>query len=223
MTNLDDAQHASEAGAWAVGCILWEGSKRRCELPEFEAIARSLRRITEVVGVFVDHPLDELCDLVDAIRPSMVQLHGDEGPIYADEVARRTGVTVIKAARVRSNADVQALAAFRRAGFHLLDAHVEGMPGGTGQTWDWGIVQRRISRVPILVSGGLNPGNVGDAMAQLRPWGVDVAGGTEASPGVKDREKVEAFLEAVRLKDEELAPLPEPEHVYDEQTEEQRA
>jgi phosphoribosylanthranilate isomerase len=203
LTSLEDAEHAVEAGAWAVGCILWPGSKRRCDLAEAERIARTLRRRAEVVGVFVDAPLDELVEVVDAVRFTVVQLHGGEGPIYADTVARRTGAKVIKAARVRDGADLQALAAYRHADLHLLDTYVAGTPGGTGRTWDWELLRRRRSPVPALVSGGLSPDNVGAAIAAARPWGVDVAGGTESAPGVKDREKVEAFIAAVRAADRE--------------------
>lgn len=203
ITRMEDAEHAVEVGAWAVGCILWPGSRRRCDVAEAARISRTFRRRAEVVGVFVDAPLDELIAIVDAARFTAVQLHGDEGPVYASEVARRTGAKVIKAARVRSNADVQALGAFRQVHFHLLDAHVPGLPGGTGQTWDWDLVRRRRSPVPLLVSGGLTPGNVGEAIATAGPWGVDVAGGTEAAPGVKDHALVEAFLAAVREADAE--------------------
>lgn len=207
ITSVADAEHAVEAGAWAVGCILWPGSKRRCDLGEAAQVARTLQRRAEVVGVFVDAPLDEVVQVVDAVRFTAVQLHGDEGPAYAEHVARRTGAKVIKAARVRAGADVQALSAFRFVDFHLLDAHVEGVPGGTGRTWDYGLMHRRRSHVPAIVSGGLTSENVGEAIAATRPFAVDVAGGTDASPGVKDPAKVEAFIAAVRATD----PPPEPE------------
>lgn len=205
LTDVEEAEHAVEAGAWAVGCILWEGSRRRCPLPQAELIARTLRRRAEVVFVTVDEPLDRLCATLDATRPSMVQLHGTEGVAYADEVVRRTGVQVIKAARVKDGADLQALQTFRRVAAHLLDAHVEGVPGGTGRTWDWELVRRHRSPVPRIVSGGLTPENVGEAIDATRAWGVDVAGGTDASPGRKDPQKVEAFLAAVRAADERRA------------------
>lgn len=208
ITSLEDAEHAVEAGAWAVGCIMWEGSKRRCDPATAGLVAAALRRRAEVALVFVDAPLDEVAGLVDALRPSMVQLHGDEGPVYAEELGRRTGVQVIKAGRVRSRADVQAMGTFRRVGFHLLDTYVDGAPGGTGRTWDYDVLGPRRSDVPLIVSGGLTAENVGAAIAAARPFGVDVAGGTEASPGVKDPAKVEAFLAAVAAKDAELAPAP---------------
>jgi phosphoribosylanthranilate isomerase len=196
LTRLDDAELAVEVGAWALGLILWPGSPRRCPLPDAEQIAASLRRRAEICGVFVNAPLDEVAATADAIGLSMVQLHGDEGPAFAGEVARRTGAKVIKAARVRSGADIAALETFH-TDFHMLDAHVAGRFGGTGETFDWDLVARRRSNAPLIVSGGLTPANVGEAIAATSPFAVDTASGTEAGPGVKDPDKVRAFAEAV--------------------------
>jgi phosphoribosylanthranilate isomerase len=198
MTRLIDAQRAVEAGAWAIGLILWPGSKRAADPAEAERISRLLRRQVEVAGVFVNQPLDEVAAMVDTIGLSMVQLHGDEGPAYADEVARRTGAKVIKAMPVVSGEDVQALETFRRVDFHLLDAHHPDLRGGTGQTFEWDLAARRRSKVPLILSGGLTPENVGAAIARVHPYAVDVASGTEASPGIKDPHKLEAFAAAVR-------------------------
>ena len=126
----------------------------------------------------------------------MVQLHGDEGPAYCAEVARRTGAKVMKAARVRSGADIAALEAFH-TDLHLLDAHRPGEWGGTGETFDWELVRRRRTDVPFVLSGGLTPDNVGAAIAATHPFGVDTASGTEARPGVKDPHKLLAFAAAV--------------------------
>jgi phosphoribosylanthranilate isomerase len=128
--------------------------------------------------------------------------------MYATEVARRTGARVIKAARVESKADVQALDAFRTQDFHLLDTLVPGEAGGTGRTFDWSLARHRVSSVPLILSGGLTAENVGEAIAQVGPWGVDVASGTEAAPGIKDPAKVEAFIAAVRATAEEPSPEP---------------
>ncbi len=149
-------------------------------------LARRLRRKVEIAGVFVNATIDEIVATSELVPLSLVQLHGDEGPMYATEVARRTGARVIKAARVQSKADVQALDAFRTQDFHLLDTLVPGEAGGTGQTFDWSLAGHRVSSVPLILSGGLTPENVGEAVAQVGPWGVDVASGTEREPGVKD-------------------------------------
>jgi phosphoribosylanthranilate isomerase len=197
ITTLDDARMAVEVGAWAVGCILWPQSPRRCDPAEAARIAAAVRRRAHVCGVFVNQHLDEVTGLVDGLGLTMVQLHGDEGPAFCAEVARRTGAKVMKAAQVRTGADVRALEAFH-TDFHLVDAHVPGMRGGTGETFDWELVRARRSKVPLVLSGGLRPDNVAEAIAVTHPFAVDTASGTEASPGVKDPEKVAAFVEAVQ-------------------------
>jgi phosphoribosylanthranilate isomerase len=197
ITSLDDAHRAAEAGAWALGMIFWDGSPRRCGLAEAQAIGAALRRTVQLAGVFVNAPFEEIEGTVQACGLTMVQLHGDEGPAFCNEVARRTGAKVIKASRVRSKATLQAAAAFH-TDFHLLDAHVLGLYGGTGQTVDWDLVRRHKFSAPIILSGGLSPDNVADAIAATEPFAVDVASGTESSPGVKDPEKLLAFARAVR-------------------------
>ena len=197
ITGLDDAQRAVEAGAWALGLILWPGSARRCPLPAAERIAASLRRQAEICGVFVNAPLDEVTAAADGIGLTMVQLHGDEGPAYCGEVARRTGAKVMKAVRLRSGADLRALEVFH-TDLHLLDAHRAGVRGGTGETFDWELLRHRRSAVPFVLSGGLTPDNVAEAIAATRPFAVDTASGTEARPGVKDPEKLRAFIQAAR-------------------------
>ncbi len=206
ITGLEDAHRAVDAGAWALGMIFWPGSPRLCEPDAAAGIARQLRRRLDLAGVFVNQPLDDIAALVDTVGLSVVQLHGDEGPAFCAEVARRTGAKVMKAMRVRSREDLQAMRAFRAVDFHMVDAHVEGQWGGTGQTVDWSLLEARASDVPMVLSGGLTPANVGEAIARVRPYAVDVASGTEATPGVKDPEKLVAFAEAVRAADEAEVP-----------------
>lgn len=197
LTSLADAQLAADAGAWALGVILWPGSPRACEPEQAELIARTLRRRAEVCGVYLNAPLDELTAQVDALGLTMVQLHGEEGPAYCDEVRRRTGAKVVKAARVGGAGDLQALEPFH-SDFHLLDTRHETLRGGTGETWDWGLIARRRSKVPLILSGGLTPDNVAEAIRVTRPFAVDTASGTESAPGRKDPRLVEAFARAVR-------------------------
>lgn len=200
LTRLDDATAAVEAGAWALGVILWPGSKRAATLEQASAIANAHRRRAEVCGVFVDQPLDEVAAIVEAANLTMVQLHGTEGPAYCTEIARRTGAKVVKAARVRGNEDLQALRPFH-TDFHLLDAHAEGLVGGTGQTWDWSLLRGRRSPVPLILSGGLTPENVAEGIAATRPFAVDVASGVETAPGIKDHDRIRAFAAAVTATD----------------------
>jgi phosphoribosylanthranilate isomerase len=157
-----------------------------------------MRRRVEVAGVFLNAPLDEVVELADLCSLTAVQLHGDEGPTYCAEVAHRTGSKVIKAARVRDRASVQALRAFRVAvDFHLLDAYAEDAAGGTGKTFSWQLAKERGPGPPLILSGGITPDNVGEAIASVRPFAVDSASGTESEPGVKDPAKVTALMRAV--------------------------
>ncbi len=197
ITSLDDAQLAVDAGAWAVGCIMWPGSPRYCEQAVARQIARSLHRQVEVCGVFVDATLDQVAGQVDALGLTMVQLHGDEGPAFCDEVHRRTGAKLIKATRVESGEQLNDIERFHHVDYHMLDAYHPQLRGGTGESWDWKLAGSRHSKIPLILSGGLGPQNVAEAIAAVRPYAVDSASGTEASPGVKDSELVEAFCAAV--------------------------
>jgi phosphoribosylanthranilate isomerase len=196
LTDPVDAEAAIAAGAWALGVILWPGSPRRCR-PEVAAeIAAAHRRHAQIAGVFVNATLDEVTRAADQIGLTLLQFHGDEGPVFCAEAARRTGCRVIKAARVRSGADIQALSAFH-TDFHLLDSYRKGVPGGTGETFAWELAGAHRSRVPAILSGGLSPDNVADAIATVQPYAVDVASGVEISPGRKDHDKLWAFAAAV--------------------------
>ena len=195
VTRPEDAEHAAAHGAWAVGFNLWPGSKRVADPAVVAGIARALRRRVELVGVFVNPTLDEVVDATEAIGFTYVQLHGDEGPAFCTAVAERTGARVIKALRVRSGADVRAAERYH-TDLHLLDAAAGAAYGGTGRTWDWELVAQRHSSVPLVLPGGLNPDNVAEAIAAVRPWAVDVASGVESAPGTKHPAKVEALIAA---------------------------
>jgi phosphoribosylanthranilate isomerase len=196
ITSLADGERAAQAGAWAVGLIFWPHSPRRCELGPAVEIASALKRRAEVVGVFVNASLDEVARTADEVGLTALQLHGDEGPAFCAEAARRTGCKVIKATRVRGRADIQALAPFH-TDYHLLDSYAAGRPGGTGETFAWEIACTHRGTVPLILSGGLTPDNVAEAIATVRPFAVDVASGVEAAPGRKDPAKLEAFAAAV--------------------------
>ena len=193
ITRLEDAELAASLGAWALGFNLWPGSSRVVEEAVAAGIARRVRRTVELAGVFVNPTLDEVTHAAEAIGLTHVQLHGDEGPSFANEVARRTGAKVIKAARVAGGSDLQALERFH-TDFHLLDTAVEGVRGGSGRTWDWSLAAQRRSKIPMILAGGLNADNVADAIAAVHPYAVDVASGVESEPGIKDPAKLEAFL-----------------------------
>jgi phosphoribosylanthranilate isomerase len=201
IADLADAELAVELGAWAVGLILWPHSPRACDVAEAERIGAALHRRCEVAGVFVNAPLDELALAADRCQLTLLQLHGDEGPAYCREAARRTGAKVTKAVRVKDAATVRDLDAYP-TDYHLLDAYVRGARGGTGETFAWELARRHRGSVPVVLSGGLTADNVGEAIAAVRPYAVDCASGTEAAPGRKDHAKLRAFALAVAAADE---------------------
>ncbi len=196
LTTLEDAHQAVELGAWALGMIFWPGSPRACTVEQAEAIGAQLHRQVELAGVFVNAPLDEVAATADVCRFSLLQLHGDEGPAYCQEAARRTGCRVVKAARVHDAAQIQALRAYH-TDYHLLDAHSPRAPGGTGESFDWELARLHPGTPPVILSGGLTPDNVAQAIAAADPFAVDTASGTESEPGRKDPDKLVAFFRAV--------------------------
>jgi phosphoribosylanthranilate isomerase len=197
VTRLEDALLAAELGVWAVGLNFWPQTPRRVDPAAAGEIAAALKRRTEIVGLFVNPTLDEVAETADAVGLTMLQLHGDEGPAFCSEAARRTGCRVIKAVRVQSVADVRALGAFH-TDFHLLDAHVVGLRGGTGEPFDWSLARTHLGAAPVIVGGGLTPENVGEAIEATAPYAVDVASGVESQPGIKDPERMRAFVRAVQ-------------------------
>jgi phosphoribosylanthranilate isomerase len=190
ITRPDDAEAAISLDVWAIGINFWPGSSRAVSIPQGAELAAIAKRRVEAVGVFVN---------------AIVQLHGDEGPSFATEVGRRTGCRVIKAMRVEGGDDIQSLIRFH-TDFHLLDSYKPGIPGGTGEVWNWDLMRlhnrlappkNKGQKVPVILSGGLTADNVGEAIAVAQPWAVDVASGIESAPGFKDQEKMAAFAAAV--------------------------
>ena len=192
ITSLEDAELCAEHDPWALGLIFVPSSPRRVKQAEAARIAGAMRRRVELAGVFQNSALDHVVRTVESFELTLVQLHGDEGPSFCAEVARRTGARIVKAARIAQRSDVVAMGAFR-TDFHLFDGPGDGSP------FDWELVKaRRGARPPLIVAGGLTPENVGAAIAAIYdPFAVDVASGIEASPGVKDPAKVAAFAAAV--------------------------
>ena len=205
ITRPEDAELAVELGAWALGFILWPHSPRAADPAVAAGIAAALRRRVELVGVFVNATLDEIAHAADELHLSHVQLHGDEGPAFCAEAGRRTGAKVIKAMRIASAADFQDLERYH-TDLHLLDAAAKGLRGGSGRTWDWALAARRRRHVPAILSGGLNADNVAAGIAAVEPWAVDVSSGVEASPGVKDPDKLAAFIAAAAPQPVEAGP-----------------
>jgi phosphoribosylanthranilate isomerase len=204
ITRREDADLAVRLGAWALGMVFYEPSPRRCSMAEAQLIAASFRRRAELCGVFVNAPLEELAGVSEELGLTLIQLHGDEGPSFCAEAARRTGARIIKAVQVRASGDVADAERFR-VDLHLLDARASAsrgwaLRGGTGETFDWSLLAGRRSRVPLILSGGLSPRNVAAGIAAAAPHGlfaVDTASGIEAAPGRKDPQKLRAFFAEV--------------------------
>ena len=203
LTNLADAEAAAELGAWALGMIFHEASPRSCSPAEAVRIAAALRRRAEICGVFVNASLDDVAAAAEEIGLTMLQFHGDEGPSYCAEAARRTGAKVIRAKQVSGPGDVRDVERYH-VDFHLLDARSKrrpGLRGGTGETFDWQLISSRRSRVPLILSGGIESENAAAAISAVHPFALDSASGTEASPGHKDLEKMAALFAAVQAAD----------------------
>ncbi len=198
ITNLEDAAKAVELGAWAIGMIHHKGSPRAVKASDAVEIGAAFRRDAEIVGVFVNPTLDRVVAAVENENLSMVQLSGNEGANFCLEVARRTGVKVIKAIHVSSAADIRQADAFRGTDYHLFDTGGRDSWGGTGKTFDWDLLANHHSGMPFILAGGLNPDNVTEAIRVTRPDAVDVASGVERSPGVKDHGRMASFFEAAR-------------------------
>jgi phosphoribosylanthranilate isomerase len=194
ITNLDDAAEAVRLGAWAIGLIHYEESPRSVDPAVAAEIAAAFRRKLEIVGVFVNPTLPEVARAVEDEQLSMVQLNGEEGASFCAEVARRTGVKVIKAIHVASAADIHGAEAYR-TDFHLFDRRAKGLWGGSGESFDWELLRNRAaSTIPEILAGGLRPDNVAEAVSIVQPYAVDVASGVEAEPGRKDHAAMAAFF-----------------------------
>lgn len=190
ITRIEDALAAAELGADAIGFVFWASSSRYVSPAQAAAIIRRLPPLVTTVALFVD-PDDATVAAAIEAGCDLLQFHGDEQP----ERCARAGHPWMKAVRVTAAANLHDVA-LRYAGARalLLDAYVEGVPGGTGSRFDWSLVPRDLA-LPVVLAGGLTPENVGDAIRVVRPWAVDVSGGVEAAKGIKDRARMAAFIE----------------------------
>jgi phosphoribosylanthranilate isomerase len=193
ITREQDASAAVEAGATALGFVFWPRSPRYVDPAAAAGIIRALPQGVTPVGVFVNQPVDEIEEIARRTGIRLLQLHGDEPASYTSALTR----PVMKAMTLRT-ADAFA-EAWPAGTLILLDAHDPVRRGGTGRTVDWAHAARIAVRRPVVLAGGLTPDTVQDAIAAVQPYGVDVSSGVEASPGIKDSEKMRRFLEQVRL------------------------
>ena len=194
ITNVDDALAAVNAGAGFLGFVFAE-SPRRVEPSTVRHIQRILAGNVKTVGVFTEES-DEVLRIMDECGLSYAQLHGGQSEEFAARIGEQR---VIRAVRVKSERTVAGLELFPNAAYYLLDTFREGVAGGTGETFDWELaVHAKSFGKPLILSGGLNPGNVSEAIREARPFAVDTASGVEASPGIKDHDKIKEFIQNAR-------------------------
>lgn len=194
ITRVSDGVAAAEAGADAIGLVFYPPSPRNVGLTQAAEIVRALPPFVTTVALFVDAERDTVGRVVEEIAVDLLQFHGDEQPTFCAQHGRPW----LRALRMRPDIDLLAEARrFDQARGLLLDAYRPDLPGGTGETFDWGRVPAELAR-RVIVAGGLDPSNVGAAVRLLRPYAVDVSGGVEADKGIKDPAKIRAFINEVR-------------------------
>jgi len=201
ITRVEDAHAAAYGGADAIGLVFHEKSPRYVTVQQAARLAQSLPPFVTVVGLFVDVSADYVHAVLEEVPLDLLQFHGQENPEFCSCFNR----PYIKAIRVRTGVDLlQCASRYASAQGLLLDAWVEGVPGGTGATFDWALIPPNLP-LPVILSGGLNPGNVADGIRAVRPYAVDVSSGVEAKKGIKDAAKVAAFITEVKNIDLQLS------------------
>jgi phosphoribosylanthranilate isomerase len=201
ITRTEDALLACQLGADAIGIVMTPSSPRGVPIERARAIREALPAFVDAVVLSHDLPAERVRAIIDGVRPDLVQFHGSEDAGFCESF----GIRYTKAIGMDGDIDVHAIVeSHPRATGFVLDGHPPGQQGGRGRTFDWSRIPRDLGR-PILLAGGLNAGNAGDAIRAVRPWAVDLASGVEVSPGIKDAVKMRAFFAAVRTAEAALA------------------
>jgi len=188
ITNLDDANVAVENGASAIGFIFYEKSPRTISINNAKSISKHLPKTIARVGVFVNHEKDFIHEAISKVPLDMIQLHSDETPDFCNQF----DVPILKALRIKNEASLSVMDQYDVAVF-LLDTFSNDQYGGTGETFDWSVLNRKF-KTPIILSGGLNSENILDAIDAVNPSAVDVNSGVESSPGKKDFNKLKSLF-----------------------------
>jgi phosphoribosylanthranilate isomerase len=197
ITRIEDALAVARSGAHAIGLNFYAPSPRYVTPLTAAELMRALPPFVMSVGLFVDASVHDVRQTLAQARVDLLQFHGNESPAYC----RQFGMPYLKALRVRPGVDlIQYAHNYHDAKALLLDAYVEGTPGGTGATFDWALIPNNLP-LPVVLSGGLTPENVTAAVQAVRPWAVDVASGVESSKGIKSAVKIAAFVTGVRNAD----------------------
>jgi phosphoribosylanthranilate isomerase len=195
ITRPADAVAAAQAGADAIGLVFYPPSPRYLNAERAVEIRDALPPFVQTVALFVNPDAAQVAQVLGRLRPSMLQFHGEETPEFCGQF----GVPFVKAARVRPGVDaLEYLRPFSRAAAWLFDSHVPEY-GGVGESFDWCLVP--VTERSVILSGGLSPANVAEAIRRVHPWGVDVSSGVEAAKGIKDAAKIAAFMAEVRNAD----------------------
>ena len=190
ITTVDDAQAAVGAGADALGFVFYPPSPRYVTPEQAAQLIQALPPFVTTVGLFVDMTLDTINEIAARCGLDRIQLHGHETPAFCRQVTR----PVIKAIRIKNAESLSSVPDYKVSAY-LLDAHVEGaLPGGTGASFSWELAARAKPHGPVILAGGLTPENIAAAIAQIRPYGVDVSTGVERAPGIKDHRKMRQFI-----------------------------
>ena len=198
ITRPEDGLAAVNAGADAIGLVFYPPSPRAVTIEQAQAIVEQLPPFVTVVGLFVNEREDRVEEILQQVSIDLLQFHGDESP----EMCEGYGRPWIKAIRMKEEVDLIAeTAAYASSRGVLLDAYQAGKPGGTGNVFDWQRIPTELAG-RIILAGGLNPDNVDEAVRRVRPWAVDVSGGVEATKGIKDVQKIAAFIRGVKRGDE---------------------
>ena len=194
ITRVEDALIAAQSGAHALGFVFHASSARNIAPARAAEIIRALPPLITAVGLFVNADASDIERVLEQVPLNLLQFHGEETPQFCDAFR----VPYLKAVRVKAGVDLlQYARIYGVARGLLLDAFVTGAHGGTGTAFDWNLIPSGLP-LPVLLSGGLNSANVGDAIRRVRPWAVDVSSGVEARPGIKDAHKIAAFFQGVR-------------------------
>ncbi len=201
ITRAEDALAAARSGSDAIGLVFYQRSPRHVSVAQAEQLAEALPPFVTVVGLFVNAEAAFVREVLASVPLDLLQFHGDETPEYCAQFDR----PYLKAIRVKAGVDLlQCASDFRSAKGLLLDAHVEGIPGGTGIAFDWALIPKQLP-LPVILSGGLDAENVAAAIKQVQPYAVDVSSGVEAGKGIKDAAKVAAFINEVKQIDLQLS------------------
>lgn len=197
ITRPEDALAAVRAGAHAIGLVFYAKSPRHVTPARAAEIIRVLPPFITAVGLFVDAPAEEVRTVLAQVPVCLLQFHGDESPAFC----RQFGLPYVKAVRMRPRTDLlQYSRDYHDAKALLLDAYVEGLHGGSGAAFDWSLIPRGLP-LPVILSGGLTPENVTEAVRSVRPDAVDVSSGVESAKGIKDAQKIAAFIKGARNAD----------------------